>query len=336
MKKFFYCVFLILNIFCIAGCERSETIKNRASFRIDEATDFGKEYIKKLAEDDSKNIQSYLLNEVAEGSDYVVLTYRVVRNNNKNISVDFDEFKLKISENNSGYFISELKSDNISQVYLNKKSLRMINEDTGLSQLLIRLKDMPKEVYPQNSHIMLDKESVTSEDYEKLAIDTEGKNVGSITKSKGKYFISLIQAEDTKQTAGEADSTADEADSGESDTEGFDTLEEMMEIPIASQITAYDLINSNKIEKLIFSSDGNYLLLQSNDNNKSRLYIYKNPEGEKIDLNLDELFPKDKYSINIKLVNDDGVFIAVNKGSGDKIYRLDLKNKKIFNESKEK
>lgn len=336
MKKFFYCIFLILNIFCIAGCESSKTKDNMVSFRIDEATDYGKDYIKNLAEDESNNIQSYLLKEVAEGSDYVVLTYRVVRGNAKNINIDLDEFKLRINENDSGYYLSQLKSDNISQMYINKKSLRMINQDTGLSQLLIRLKDMPKEVYPQNSDIMLNKESVNNEDYEKLAIDTNGKKVGTITKSNNKYFISLIQAEDSKQTAGEADSTADEGDSGESNTEGIDTLEEMMEVPIASQITAYDLISSNKIEKFIFSSDGNYLLLQSNDDGKGRLYIYKNPDGEKVDLNLDKVFPKDKFSINIKLVNDNGVFITANDGESEKIYRIDLKNKKIFNEDKEK
>ena len=107
-------------------------------------------------------------------------------------------------------------------------------------------------------------------------------------------------------------------------------------MPIASKITAYDLISSNKIEKLIFSSDGNYLLLQSNENNKSRLHIYKNPNGEKLDFNLDEVFQKDKYSINIKIVNEDGVFISAKDSNSDNIYRLDLKNKKIFSESKEK
>lgn len=333
MKKLFYCILLVLNIFFISSCSNSEVTRNEYLFRIDEATDFGKEYIKNLAEDESKNIQAYLLKEVTEGSNYVVLTYRIVRNDTNNINSSLDEFKLKVSKNDEDYFVSELKSDNVSEVYLDKNSLRIINKDTGLSELLIRLKDMPREVYPQDSNIMINKENVKNEEYEKLAIDEEGKKIGSITKVKDKHFICLIQAEDTKETVGEVNNDTNEASDNISDFQNFNEISEM---PIASKITAYDLISSNKIEKLIFSSDGNYLLLQSNENNKSRLHIYKNPNGEKLDFNLDEVFPKDKYSINIKLVNEDGVFISAKDSNSDNIYRLDLKNKKIFSESKEK
>lgn len=330
MKKLFYCILLVLNIFFISSCSNSEVTRNEHLFKIDEATDFGKEYIKNLAEDESKNIQSYSLKEVAEGSNYVVLTYSIVRNNTNDINVSLDEFKLKVSKNNENYFVSELKSDNVSQVYLDKDSLRIINKDTGLSDLLISLNDMPREVYPQDSIIMINKENIKSEEYEKLAIDEEGKKVGSITKVKDKHFICLIQVDDSKETVGEVNNDTNETSDNTND---FQSFNKSFEVPIASKVTSYDLINSNKIEKLIFSSDGNYLLLQSNENNKSRLYIYKNPNGEKLDFNLDEVFPKDKYSINIKLVNEDGVFISAKDSNSDNIYRLDLKNKKIFSES---
>ena len=139
--------------------------------------------------------------------------------------------------------------------------------------------------------------------------------------------------ENASQTIGSNDSTGGTDNNGSSVDPS--TLEEIMEKPIASNLVPYDLIEAKSIEKVSFSADGSFFIVQINNGNSSSLKIYKNPSGELLDMDLDKIFSPEKYTLNINTINDEGLFVKVSAIGNDKeeegLYKLDLKAMKILN-----
>ena len=330
MKKRIILIFMCIFLLMLMSCSNANVKVNDDFFEIDEATKAGKIYMEELSLDDKNNIDSYNLEKVTEAANYVILDYKVIRKSSDNINIDLDLFNIKVEKKDGNYEVSKIKSKNSMQVYIDKNNLRIRDEDTGMSELLLRERDIPKEVYPKDNEIMINKVNVVSGKYSLLALDTKGEKVGIINKNDNQNFIMLAQINNAKETIGESSDGGNENITSNLD---YNNLEEILEKPVASRITPYDLIQSN-IDKLIFTADGDFLLVHTNDNNIGRLLIYKNPSGEKIDMNLDEIFPNNQYSLDIKKIDETGTYIDIKAITEVKekegLYKLEFNSGKIF------
>lgn len=331
MKKKMVLLLSFLSVFMLVACKNSSELVKTDYFEIDEATKKGKEYMQEISKEGENSIGSYSLQRVAENSNNVILNYKVSKL--RGIDVDVDEFDIKVIDGEEGYKVKDVNAKNLIQVYLDGENLRIKQEDTGSSDLLIRKKDLPSDVYPKKDYIILNKISIEVGDYDKLAIDLKGKRVGIVNKSNKGYLISLAEVENASQTIGSNDSTGGTDNNGSSVDPS--TLEEIMEKPIASNLVPYDLIEAKSIEKVSFSADGSFFIVQINNGNSSSLKIYKNPSGELLDMDLDKIFSPEKYTLNINTINDEGLFVKVSAIGNDKeeegLYKLDLKAMKILN-----
>lgn len=291
----------------------------------------GNEEIKRIQED---SINGYKLNEVSEGADHAYFSYLVVREDPGNTRVDLDSLVIKVIKFQDEYLVDEVKASNKKQVYKVSNTLRIRDSEVGKSELLIRTKDLPKEVYPNKDNVVVHKEDVPEGDFSKVGIGFEGNKVVFTTTDGMKTFLALAMVEDTKSTTGEVKG----GDGGSSSSGEVDkAIEDALEMPIIDKLVPYDSINSSIVEKLLFSNDDGELIVQSKEEGKgSGIRIYKNPTGELLQLNLNEMFPVDKYTSNVTRIDDEGVFINVTALGEEKesqgIYKIDVEELKVFKE----
>ena len=353
MRKRFIFLLLILIMFFGAGCNGKNSDIKANIFDIDEAVKISDSYMKELSlcnmsetkkltddkiRDDREfeklkenKISGYIRKSITESTNHAYINYEVIRGNDEKLRSDLDTISIKVTQKDNNYVIDEIKAKNNKQVYVDKTFLRIRDDKSGKSEVLTRLKDLPREVYPKKQGVILGKEAVPEGQFNKVAIGFEGNKVGMTTTDGKKNFIAIAMVEDSKQTIGSAGGEESSADSEEDIDKQID---DALEKPIADKIVGYDIIDNSVIEKLVFSSDDGELLVQLRQGEKcSKIKVYKNPTGELLKLDLDKLFPEDKYDCTISRINNDGVFIDVSAITDEREaegqYKIDIKAMKV-------
>jgi len=349
VKKYFIGILSLILIFTLGGCKSfmgevtvhlfdikdamdigSKYMENLALGNIDEANsycrnkDISKEEVVKMQEN---KINSYKLDKFEEGANYAYLKYIVLRGNDETLRADLDGVVLKIMKEDDKYLIDDIKANNIKQVYKEKDTLRIRDEESGKSELLLRMRDVPREVYQKKEEVTLSKETVPVGEFNKVSIGFQGNRV-AFTLTDGKNtFIAVAMIKELEETAGKVQ--------GKEATQGSEeaNLDEILEKPIAEKIVGYDLLQSEVVEKVLFSKDDGELIVQEKKEGVASIKIYKNPKGELAHLKIDELFPRQKYSVNILSVTGEGTLINV-EALGEDIkavgtYIVDVKEGKI-------
>lgn len=324
MKKRLLFYISLLLIYLMVGCTGEvDTIKVDL-FNEREATRVGRIYMDELCKGQENYINAFKLDHSSEGGDFIFLNYIVTRGNDKGDSIGLDSYDLKVIKNAEVYSVKEVKAKNTKQVYVDNNTLRILDQDVGESQLFLRRKDLPKEIYSKGNELMIDKEKVPQGEFSMLAIGFEGNKVALVVKSENKEFIALAMAKESTVTVAKES----KGDSSDVKNTGTDIL---IERPTVEKIIPYDLIKDSNIEKLVFTNDDAELIVQINSKGVSSLKSYRNPSGELIPIDLESRFPKDKYQIKIDRVNEVGNFIkiiAIDSGEEEE-YSLDLKEMKV-------
>ena len=345
MKKYFIGILCLILIFTLGGCEKSMEEVTVHLFDIKDAMDIGSQYMKSLAlgnieeansycrnKDISKEevvkmqsnkISSYKLDKFEEGANYAYLKYIVLIGKDSGLSVDLDGIVLKIMKEDDKYLIDDIKASNIKQVYKEKDTLRIRDEELGQSKLLLRMRDIPRAVYPKAEGVILSKEKVPEGDFNKFSIGFEGNRVAFTLMDDKNTFIAVAMIKELEETASKSQ------EKGSTDI----NLDEILEKPIAEKIVGYDYLEGEVVEKLLFSKDDGELIVQGKKDGVSSVKIYKNPKGELAPLKLDELFPRREYSVNILSVTGEGILINV-ESLGEKkeavgTYIVDVKEGKV-------
>lgn len=344
MKKF------IIFILCLmlTGCNTVIKDRDVDLFDIEKATDVAGEYMNalskgeieradKLCKDrvisyeeaeklENNKFKSYKVKETNEGADYAYIKYLVIRGNNDDVRADLDSIELKVTKIKNDYKITEIEAKNVKQVYLDKENLRIIDGETGKSDLLLRKKDLPKEVFTKGDEVTLTMDTVPEVNFSKINVGFQGKSVGVTLSNGDKTLVVLSVINDVK----DPQSTPKEGAVVSTNQD----IEDILEKPISEKIVGYDLIDADKVEKLLFTDSDEALVLQvKKEGSGSEIRIYKNPSGELMNLEIDKKFPKDKYSLDIQKITKEGIYIDVTPISTnideEGVYRIDIKNKEI-------
>lgn len=350
MKKIFKGMLCLILIFTLGGCKGFKGEVTAESFDIEGATDIGREYMQNLAlgnidkansyfrdkniseeeavKMEKNKINSYKLDKVDEGANYAYFNYIVLRENKTDLRADLDGIVLKIMKEDDKYLIDEIITSSIKQVYKEKDTLRIRDEESGKSNLLLRMRDLPGEVYPKNEEVTLSKETVPESEFNKISIGFNGNRVAITLTDGNNTFIVMALTKEVEAAAGEVE--------GEKNNEGDmeEDLDEILEKPIAESIVGYDFLQGEEVEKILFSKDDGELILQGKQEGMgNRVKIYKNPKGELMPLKLDKVFPREEYSLSIISVTEEGTSINVESIGGEKeaegIYIVDVKAGKV-------
>ena len=254
-------------------------------------------------------IGAYKVEKTIEGGDYAYIDYIAIRKDNENLRADLDNVSIKIIKEGDTYLIDEIKAKSNKEIYENNNTLRLRNEETGENNVLIKLKDLPKEMYSKGSDVVMNKKSINNKEFSRIALSFNGDKVGIVSTDGKNIAVLLGEIKEEENTLGSNNSSGENEKSNTSDIEK--NIEDALEVPIVSKLIEYDLIDNAEVEEVLFSSDDGELILQIRQNGESYIKAYRNTTGEIVDLNLEKKFPKDKYSLNIKCVNDKGLIIEV-------------------------
>lgn len=288
------------------------------------------------SQEDYKNIGenkigAYRTEKTIEGANFAKIDYILIRKDNEDLRADLDEMSIKIIKSGDNYLIDEIKAKSNKEVYEKEGNLRIIDEETGDNDLLLRTKDLPNEVYSKGSDVVLNKKSIDNIRFSRVAIGFNGDKIGIVTSNNEKSCILLATINESKSTIGQEPASPNNENETNNDTNS--KIEEALETPIANKIIGYDLIDGSDIKEILFSNDDGQLIVQLNNENGSYIRVYRNSTGELLnEFGIEEKFPESKYSIRLKCVNDKGALIEVESKEDKKVesYILDLNKMEII------
>lgn len=279
-------------------------------------------------------IISFKSDESIEGNNYGYFIYNIVRSSEVEPKSDLENITFKVKKQNNEYKIDEIKSKSEKEIYTNGTGLRVIGEDGGKSSLIVTLNNLPKDAYLRDNKIMLYKDIVPKDEFGKICLSFTGKRIAITTTNNKDSYICIAYIDEALMAS--AQPGGQSGGSGANiDTSNIDTLEDVLEKPIAQKIVDVDLLKDSKIDKLVFSEKEDLLQVTYNNKyNKDRIRIYKGDDGSLVQTELDSMFPEDKYNLtNGKF--DEEVFkfkVTTFEGEEDELsgeYILDLRNLEI-------
>lgn len=362
MKKRSLFLIFIIFILCIVGCKKATTNDNNSDgFNSKTATERAIQYMERLKSNDVEGankistpelaasnkvkdianmpIVAFSSGNIIETGKSAYITFYCSRSKGEVSDASLDMITLKIAKEKNEYKISDMKSDTMKQLYHKGSELRAINKDTGTSELVLRLKDIPLEMYPKENKPAIKMVKIPKDKFSTFGISFTGGNIALSTTDGKDSFVGVAIVEEaniSEASAKPLNNLIAEGGAGGKGSEGVDenSLKEILEKPIAQKILAYDIIPDSSVKRMIFNEeDGNLIVQYTKGKGKGLgMKIYKNPDGELLEIEFEKIFPIDKYSINYESATKSDIIIKVIslKDKGDVSqellgnYRIDL------------
>lgn len=268
--------------------------------------------VKKIKEEP---IIAFSAGNLTETGQSAYIIFNTIRLNNKNKGADLDQYTLKVEKSGKEYKIADIKSENLRQIYQRDTELRSVNKGTGDSDLILRLKDLPLELYTKDDKVPLQKVIVPKDKFGVMSMDFKGGTIALSTDNGKDSFIGIAMIEDAQQTFASSSSMLAQDDSKQIDE---NKLRKIVEKPIAQNIIGYDILKDCIIKKMMFTEEGSELIVQYTKGKNMGLKIYKTPDGEPLKIDFEKLFPIDKYEVTYKGGSQSKLIITVNSSSGTK------------------
>lgn len=348
MKKRRLFILFMIFILCIVGCKaKEEKVELHQRFNTQIAKEKAIQYMERLKASDISGANAISTpelsasNKIKELSNMPIVAFQpgnvtetgmssyivffCSRTNGHLSDADLDMVTLKIVKSAEEYKVADVKSDNVKEIYHDKDELRVLTKGEGSSQLILRLKDLPLEIYPKGQIPVIKKVTVPKDRYSVIGISYKGSNIGiSTTDGKNSFIgVAIIEEASIESNARVSDErVAQEGGAGSGSSTGGglneNTLRKALEKPIVQKISGYDVLEDSQVKTMMFNEEEGFLIVQyTKGNGKSLgLKIYKNPEGDLFPIEFDKIFPMDKY--NIEYVKATKNNIIINVTAGDK------------------
>lgn len=279
----------------------------------------------------TSEIISYAPEKIIETSDAAYVIFNVIRSSTSNPKCDLDSFSIKVKKDDEQYKIIDIKAVNKKQVFVKNNDLRLIGEDGGESQLIVKLSNMPKDVYLRENKLMLYKDKVPNDAFGVIALSYKGDKIAISTTAGDRTFIAVAHLEESKSAQGELQGEAEKNDVQQN-------TEDLSEKSISKKLVPIDIIQGMQIKDCIFSKEESEIVVEfTGGNGEKRLAMYKTDNGEVVPLELEQKFPKEKYNLNFVNLDERAVIINVsplisNNDTTDEvlgIYKIDIDNMDI-------
>lgn len=356
-KKRFIIIFMVFILF-IVGCNKETSKKSVGEkFNIQLAKESAISYMQCLKDNDvdganslstaelvaSNKIQSistmpvvsFALGDITETGTSAYIGFYCSRSNWQSPNADLDNINLKIVKEGKDYKVSEVKGENLKEVYNENDQLRSITRGMAESQLILRLKDLPLELYPKGVMPAIQKVKVPKNSFGAIGISYTGSNIAFSTTDGKNSFIGIALVQEESLTMADVSKSmaqggaAGGASGGQEGGMSEDSLKRIFERPIATKVLSYDVLDGCKIQELIFNEEEGVLLaLYTKGNDKGvGLKIYKNPSGDLMKMEFDKMFPMNKYSIEYEMATKTNLIINVVGVSGESNISQDVLGK---------
>ncbi|GIM28992.1 hypothetical protein CPJCM30710_16580 [Clostridium polyendosporum] len=359
-KKIWSFLGVILIIFCsFCGCKKqgnglSESEKKKYLVNEKQAVEVVEKYIGYIAMNDFENarklcdpelanktqdlynaeleIVDYLVSDISQAGGNVVVRVKVNRIKRGVPRADVDLFIVKVSKKNGeNYKIQDVKASIISEAYEEGDKIKSISADDPKSKTVIKLTNVPKDMYPKSNKANILKKTVPDKQFGAINYAISGKKMAISTRDDKGSYIATLEIEEAVPTI------ADKKEEGEGKEDEKEEKED--EKPLAKKIKSVDIYDNAYVNALVFSQDDNYLAVEYIEQGSGRrLKIYGVSETNLVDADFDQLFPKDKYEIVFSKFGKNEVFFDIKalknaKDSRQDVvgkYKLDIKDLKVM------
>lgn len=332
MKRIVSYIITVLMILSLVGCFSKHNEIEISKFDRGEAKNIAMEYVRCLAKGDIDTANMYCTNDLKktsnfgqfsdlkiksfkviedlEGADNLILTIDVSRSKDDITRSDMDTFNIKVIKEEDKYKINEIKAETKGQVYEENQKLRIIKSEGGKSELLLRQKDVPKDIYPKEEGLTLNKEQVPEGEFGAVTLGFEMNSVAFSIKGEDSSFVGVATVQQVEQAIGTGSSGS--AGSGSGVKGDGINIEDILEQPIVDKIMGYDLVNGVVVEKMIFTQDDGQLVVQYSEVDKPDFVrVYGNPNGGLLHLDLEKKFPRGEYDVKVDEAKKDEIVINV-------------------------
>ncbi|MGL5085106.1 MAG: hypothetical protein ACRC68_05220 [Clostridium sp.] len=354
-KRIVNILIILTTIILLMGCNiiSDENVKINI-FNSTEAIDIAKEYLENINKGEvgeasklcveeiiannkelsvgTSKIVAYNVDSLIEKANSVYIVFNVLRSSSSEPKCDLDSIAINVAKVGEEYKITEVKSINKKQIFVKNEGLRVIDEGAGNSQLIINLKNMPKDVYLRENEVMLYKETSPRDAFGMISLSYTGQKIAISTVGENNVLIAIGYLDESKPAQGSGEGeTSNEAGQSEN-------LQDLLQKPIAKKIVTADLLKDVKIQNLIFSQEEDELIVEYIDKlGVKRIKIYKTEDGTLAKTTIDEIFSVEKYHVVLNSLDKNTIYINVIEVEGSKdidknilgTYKLDLETLEI-------
>lgn len=238
----------------------------------------------------SSRVIAFKADSIIESGSSAYAIFNVIRKSDSEPKSELDSYSIKVVKENDEYKISEVKAVNKQQIFTKGNALRILGEDGGKSELIVRLSNMPKDVYKKENSIMLYKEPTPNDSFGMVSTSYTGTKVALSTIGDNKTFVALGILEPDLAVG-----------SAQTDTETVESIEEALEKPIIKKLIPLDLLDNIVLKDFIFTQEEDDVVIQyASSYGSDRINVYNTSDGALIPIDFQKIFPGNKYNVVLK------------------------------------
>lgn len=354
MKKYVSCMIAFFMMFFLVSCgsKNLENVREKDSFDIKQAEATVENYLKlikseqydeanKLVIDDVKvnkeelgnnnlKISQYTILEMNETNDEAKITVGVIKSNAQKPETLTLEEEIVVKRQGTNYKIYEVNILPKREAFVEGRMIRMKNEDSADTNLLVSMVALPKYAYSKDDKAKMNILEVPRKEFGVMQFDFEGNNI-AISSFDVDAFVGVLTIDDTMLTQAQAQTNSGGTEkSGQSDVGG----KVIEEIPVGKKIIVCDILRNAEVSLMNFSLDQRYLAVQysTRDNSKKSIRLYDISNGNMVGSSFEDEFPLNKVQVVFESFEEESmIFNVVPKTESDKNneyvgkWQLDLK-----------
>lgn len=355
VKKKFGIIFLCILTIVFIGCNKTESKVDESMikqlvFDDAKAKQVAENYMKYLSQNDFENarslcktelankikdfntrgfnILSFKLGEIVQKGDSTMYEFIITRTKEGETRADLEDYYISVSRDKEKdkYEVSDVKATTKIEGFVEKNKLRIRNNDDVKTKTVIKLSNIPSEMYPKYNKANIVKLPIPKSAFGPMNFTFLGDKIAITSKGNNKTYIATIEIDESQSTQGSegkgGGGAASEGAEGSS-TEGEDKV---LEPIIGKKITSVDIYQDINVKNLIFSKEQGYLAVIYEDRGATQFKLY-DEKGNITDIDFDKLFPAPKYHVLYEDCKESYVLFHVKGVEGAKDVRQDVTGK---------
>ncbi|MDR5586458.1 MULTISPECIES: hypothetical protein [Clostridium] len=275
----------------------------------------------------NSKIQVFKTNKSVDGGDKMSIIFDVLRGEDYSPNNNLDKYNIDVIKENDEYKINNLSASEESEVYERESELRLQTSGAGESKLILKLSDIPKQVYNKGDN-PLERVDIPSDKFSSCGLSYSSNKVAYSTTNGKDSFIGILYIKDDKSVTtigSNQDDTKNKSDNKSNAIEKVQT----------DKVMNFGILNDCQIERIVFSAaEDNLVVSYKNSNEGTGLKIFNVESGKESSLDIKSKFPTDKYNVRVMFVNEEEITVRVTLLEGVSEKKEDLTGMYVININK--
>lgn len=288
------------------------------------------EFANKIKDFDTKglNILSFKSGEIYQRGDSSIYQFIITRTKEGETRADLEEYYVTVTKekDEDKYEVSDVKATTKMEGFASNKRLKMRIDDEVKTKTIIKLSNIPSEMYPKYNKANIVKVQIPKSEFGPMNFTFLGDRVAITSKGDNRTYVAIVEIEESQSTQG----IVGKGD-GAQGSEGMvgpevESEDKALEQIVGKKITSVDVYENVKVKNLVFSKEQGYLAVIYEDRGATQFKLY-DEKGDIVDIDFDKLFPAPKYHVLYEDYKEGYILFNVKGVEGAKDIRQDVTGK---------